>query len=115
MTRTRTFFLGGLAVALVLAGVVSNWASSNPDGLDKVSQDLGFDSTATDHAAASSPLADYTTKGVENEWLSTLVSGVTGVVITLAIGGLLFLALRRRDGAKDAASSSPDRTTTPSG
>ncbi|MFN8075536.1 MAG: PDGLE domain-containing protein [Kineosporiaceae bacterium] len=96
MTRTRVFFACGLLLALFLAGVVSNWASSDPDGLDKVGRDLGFSSSATTHASDGSPLAGYSTKGVEHPWLSTAVSGVTGVAITLAIGGGLFLVLRRR-------------------
>ena len=34
MKRTGWFIVGGLLVALLLAGVVSNFASSHPDGLD---------------------------------------------------------------------------------
>jgi cobalt/nickel transport protein len=32
--RSWAFLAGGLLVALLLAGVVSNYASSHPDGLD---------------------------------------------------------------------------------
>ncbi len=32
----------GLAVSLLLAGVVSYYASSSPDGLEKVAEDIGF-------------------------------------------------------------------------
>ncbi|MGB3768113.1 MAG: PDGLE domain-containing protein, partial [Phormidesmis sp.] len=36
------FFLIGLGVALIIAAVVSPFASSNPDGLERVAEDLGF-------------------------------------------------------------------------
>jgi hypothetical protein len=39
----RTLVLVGLLVAVVLAGGVSYFASSSPDGLNKVASDTGFD------------------------------------------------------------------------
>ena len=71
MTRRSIglFVLGGLAVALLLAFVVSPWASSEPDGLERVAIDQGFADNATDHATAGSPLADYAVSGVDHSWL----------------------------------------------
>ncbi|MBK7976049.1 MAG: PDGLE domain-containing protein [Deltaproteobacteria bacterium] len=40
--KTWGFMLAGLALAVALAFVVAPFASSNPDGLDRVSQDHGF-------------------------------------------------------------------------
>jgi hypothetical protein len=96
MTRQRTFFAVALLVALVLAGVVSGFASSSPDGLEKAAEDTGFIGTAQEHDLAGSPVADYGVKGVENERLSGGLAGVLGVGVTLALGGGLFLVLRRR-------------------
>ena len=50
-----------------------------------------------------SPLADYGLRGVGNEFLSTGLSGVIGVVATFAIGGGVFWLLRtgRRDPDRD--------------
>ena len=41
-TSTKVVAAGVLLVALVLAGVVSRFADSDPDGLTKVSEDHGF-------------------------------------------------------------------------
>jgi hypothetical protein len=106
MTRQRTFFAVALLVALVLAGGVSIFASSAPDGLEKVAEDKGFIGTAQDHELADSPLADYGVKGVENSRLSGGLAGVIGVTLTLAVSGGLFLVLRRRTSVRAETSAS---------
>jgi cobalt/nickel transport system permease protein len=88
------FVVGGLIVVFGLAFFVSPLASSSPDGLEKVSIDQGFDDTAEDHALADSPLADYGVEGVEDEGLSTGLSGIIGVAITFGLGMIVFGALR---------------------
>lgn len=93
---TRTFVLLGLTVCLVLAAVVSLWASSHPDGLEHVAETLGFADAAGDHGSADSPFADYTTKGVDGPFSGGL-AGVVGVVLTGALMWLLLRLLRSRD------------------
>ena len=88
------FVIGGLIVVLGLAFFASPYASSSPDGLEKVSIDEGFDATAEEHALAESPLADYGVEGVDDEGLSTGLAGVIGVAITFGVGMILFGALR---------------------
>ena len=96
---TRTFVLAGIAVALVLAFLASPYASSSPDGLEKVASDKGIEATVTDHALADSPLADYAVQGVEHSSLSTGLSGLVGVAVTFAIVmGLVMLLKRSRLG-----------------
>jgi cobalt/nickel transport protein len=92
----RLFLIGGLLVAVGLALVVSGFASSSPDGLERVAQDEGFLSTARDHLFADGPLADYAVKGVGNERLSTGLSGLIGVLITFGLGLALFALVRSR-------------------
>lgn len=96
MMTTRRFLLAGLLVALVLAGLVSHYASSQPDGLEKVAADKGFDAGERDHALKGSPLGDYGVKGVDDARLSGGLAGVAGVGVTLLAGGGLFWAVRRR-------------------
>ncbi|HEX6231458.1 MAG TPA: PDGLE domain-containing protein [Actinomycetota bacterium] len=88
------FVVGGLIVALGLAFFVSPFASSSPDGLEKVAIDQGFAETAEEHALADGPLADYGVRGVEDEGLSTGLAGVIGVAITFGVAMLLFGLLR---------------------
>ncbi len=85
----------GLAVSLVLAGGVSYYASSQPDGLEKVAGDVGFLDSAKESAAEDSPLAGYGVAGVENERISGGLAGVIGVASTAAISFGLFYGLRR--------------------
>lgn len=94
--RTRRFVVGGVAVALLLALFVSPFASSSPDGLERVAIDNGLDSEVRDHALADGPLADYSVAGVGDEALGTGLSGVIGVVATFALGSLVLLVVRRR-------------------
>ncbi len=93
---TKALVLTGLAVCLLVAGVVSFYASSHPDGLEYVAAQVGFADTAADSAAAGSPLADYGTAGVGDERLSGGLAGVLGVAVTAAIAFTLMWLLRRR-------------------
>lgn len=92
--RLRLFLLAGLAVTALLAGVASFYASSQPDGLERVARDTGIDETATAHAAGDSPLADYSVSGVEDSRLSGGLAGLVGVGLTVVVAGGLFLGLR---------------------
>jgi cobalt/nickel transport protein len=107
--RKRIFLISGLLVSLLLAGVVSSFASSSPDGLDAAARegctfDAGGNITGgtcmaqreRDHQLADGPLADYGFKGIGNEYLSTGLSGVLGVLVTFGIGAGVFRLVRRR-------------------
>ncbi|MFB7938095.1 energy-coupling factor ABC transporter permease [Streptomyces sp. NPDC056049] len=99
----RKVWIGGVVTALVLAGVVSFYASQSPDGLEKVAADQGIDAKAEEyeHATADSPLADYGVEGIESTRLSGGLAGVIGVGLTLAVGTGAFWAVRRRRQAAD--------------
>jgi cobalt/nickel transport protein len=108
--RGAAFFIGFLVVVLVIAGGISYFASSDPDGLDTVTlsgcqlDEAGepvagtcIAQNADEHALATSPLADYSVSGGEG---TVGLAGVIGVLVTLVVAGGLFWLLRRRDGAK---------------
>ncbi|GAB1822960.1 energy-coupling factor ABC transporter permease [Herbidospora sp. RD11066] len=88
----RPFLVGSVAVALVLAGVVSFFASSSPDGLEKVAEEQGFSGAATDHAFGGFALADYGDVG----GIPVGIAGVVGVVITLLVGGAILWSVRQK-------------------
>lgn len=112
--RTKLFIGVGLLVSLVLAGIVSNFASGSPDGLDSAAlagctTDAEHEITggecmaqaAKDHDLGGGPFADYATTGVGNEFLSTAISGVAGVAVVFAVGAGLFWLVKRRGPAPD--------------
>ena len=91
---TRTLVVVGLAVALLLAGVVSYYASASPDGLNRVAGDLGFSGTERTTGLHDGPLAGYDVGGRGTRWSGGL-AGVVGCVVVLACTSALVL-LRRR-------------------
>ncbi|NUR10104.1 MAG: hypothetical protein HOQ22_08490 [Nocardioidaceae bacterium] len=93
---TRTVLVVGLLVVLVLAGFVSYYASSSPDGLNRVAADHGFSSAQEQHRAEQGPFAGYETKGLDDGRLSGGLAGVVGTVVVLVVAGGLTFALRRR-------------------
>jgi hypothetical protein len=103
--RNGVFLLVGLAVALVLAAVVSSLASGSPDGLESVAESQGFLDEGRDSTTAGSPLSDYGTAGVENDMLSVAIAGTAGVLITFALGACLFWFVRRRNGSRGTGGS----------
>ena len=100
MKKDKKFLVAGFALTIFLAGFVSFYASSHPDGLEKVAEDIGFLETAKDHSNANGALADYSVKGLDNARLSTGAAGVIGVLVTAGVSTGLFLVLRRRSGAE---------------
>ncbi|MFD9115957.1 energy-coupling factor ABC transporter permease [Streptomyces bottropensis] len=104
----RTLLLAGLGTSLLLAGVVSFYASADPDGLEKVAADKGIDAKVEDHAAAGSPLADYGVEGLDNARLAGGLAGVIGVGVTVAAGTGIFWAVRRRRTNDTSPAAVPD-------
>lgn len=93
----------GAALATVLlivavASVVSQFASSSPDGLSRVAANNGINGSAS--LAGSSLFANYATQGIRNEQVSLAVAGLTGALLTAVVGiGILSsVNLLRRPG-----------------
>ncbi|MCX4813067.1 energy-coupling factor ABC transporter permease [Streptomyces sp. NBC_01239] len=102
-TSRRKLWIGGLVASLVLAGFVSFYASSNPDGLEKVAADQGIDRQTKEHASADFPLADYGVRDVEDARLSGGLAGVIGVGVTVVAGTGVFWAVRKRRSTSQVA------------
>lgn len=79
--RGRWLWWAGLAVAVLLAGGLSAFASTEPDGLERVSEDHGFAGHAVERAAA---VAEGST------------GKLLGLAVVLAVATALTWLLRRR-------------------
>lgn len=105
--RNRTFILSGLGVALLVAIFLSPFASQNPDGLDRVAEDLEFDDQATpDPAAQQLPFfqvfEEYALRGVP-EAIATPLAGLTGTLVTFGVAwglGQLVMQGKGQEGTK---------------
>jgi cobalt/nickel transport system permease protein len=100
----------GVAVTLLIAGVVSLFASAHPDGLEFVGEKLGFGEAAKDSAVAGSPLADYGVSGIGNGQVSGALAGIIGVLVTIAVGLLVAKIAGRLRGSSESASE-PEATS----
>ncbi|MBN1418494.1 MAG: PDGLE domain-containing protein [Planctomycetes bacterium] len=76
-----------LVAALAVGGGLSALASSDPDGLERVAEDLGI---GEGHSLLPGLLPDYAVPGVRSPFLSNLIAGVLG---TLAVAGVLAIIL----------------------
>jgi len=89
--RRYRWVLVGLAVAVLVVLLLAPRASSDPDGLDRVAGDQGFEEKAGD--SRFEWLADYSIPGVDNETASVILAGLVGVaivfVLPMALGAYL--------------------------
>jgi cobalt/nickel transport system permease protein len=106
--RFWAFVACALVVAAALAVFVSPFASSSPDGLERVASDKGFETAVAEQPVWKlSPLPDYQLPGIESAKVSTAVAGLIGTVALFALVlvlGRFFGRLRpRADQAADSA------------
>jgi cobalt/nickel transport protein len=101
MYKNRLFLLSGLAFALGVAAFLSPFASKDPDGLERVSQDLKFEKKAAEQTKQL-PFAqifeEYSFKAIPNEKVSTALAGVTGTLVVFGLAwGIGKLAIRKSE------------------
>ena len=87
----------GIGIALLIT-LFSPFASSEPDGLEKVAESEGFITQA--EGAPYQVIADYVLPGVDNEHLATILAGMIGVLIVTAIALAAAFVLWRLRGAR---------------
>ncbi|MGC1396442.1 MAG: PDGLE domain-containing protein [Coleofasciculaceae cyanobacterium] len=108
--RNRAFVIAGLGVALLIAVFVSPFASKDPDGLDRVSEDLNFANKATEESPAKqlpfyAIFDEYAVRGVP-ESIATPIAGLVGTLATFGLAwGIGKIAIR---GSDSSASESDD-------
>ena len=84
-------------VSVALAAFVSQFASTLPDGLERVAETLGF--VERGRTVLSSPAPEYSTPWISNTRLSGSVAGVLGagiVFLCAYLVGRALSALRER-------------------
>lgn len=88
----------GLAAALLLALILSPFASPWPDGLEKVAERKGFLAKGEGKPALAAPVPDYAWPGVKGERNATRIAGAVGTIVTFAVGWGAAALIRRRRG-----------------
>ncbi|HEY9909665.1 MAG TPA: PDGLE domain-containing protein [Thermosynechococcaceae cyanobacterium] len=88
-TRNRAFVLAGLGTALLIAVLLSPFASKDPDGLDRVSQDYKFEDKAQEDTPAKKLpfyglFEEYAARGVPED-IATPLAGLTGTLVTFGL------------------------------
>ncbi len=94
MNKKEVIF--GLLAAVLLAVLISPFASSHPDGLERVAGDKGFLEKGEVTPALSSPVPGYAWPGVRNEKLATSLAGAAGTLAVFGLGYLMAAAVRKR-------------------
>jgi cobalt/nickel transport protein len=85
-----------MAVALAIALLLSPFASSQPDGLERVAKDLGFIEKGEGVEVMKTPIPDYKMPGIDNEGLSTAASGAVGTLAMFGVGLGVACLLQRK-------------------
>jgi len=88
-SRNRILVLTGLGIALLIAIFLSPFASKDPDGLDRVSEDLKFkDKELQEKPAKKLPFSavfdEYTVKNVP-QTIATPLAGLAGTLATFSL------------------------------
>jgi len=92
---TKVSFYGLFIILILLLSLVTPFASSSPDGLESVAEEFGF--TQTDGIVLL--LDDYGISAVNNDFISTILSALLGVIV-LAI--MFNLIISRRKSGKNS-------------
>jgi hypothetical protein len=92
--RSRWWWVVGLGIAALVVIILAPLASPDPDGLERVATDKGF--LAQAQAALYSIFPDYTIPGINDPTVTTILSGLIGLLIVFAaVWGLGRLLARR--------------------
>ncbi|MFO7583633.1 MAG: energy-coupling factor ABC transporter permease [Anaerolineales bacterium] len=90
----RGWILAGILVALA-AVLLAPFASGDPDGLERVAEDLGFLEAGLD--APYQILPDYTIPFLGETALSTIVAGIVGALVMLGMMVIIGSLLKKRN------------------
>jgi hypothetical protein len=90
---TKLFTTIALAVAVGLATAASPFASSSPDGLERIAADNAFLERGEPRNA---PVPDYAFPGVDDPRVATGLAGFAGTLLVFGLGYGVTVTARRR-------------------
>ena len=70
-----------LVSILFITGVLSSFASSSPDGLERVAKDVGFAELENPHSIPT-VMSDYSLAWIPSNFLATSTAGLIGAGLT---------------------------------
>lgn len=73
-----------LLIFLIIMLLLAPFASSKPDGLERVAMDKGFDKNKS-YFSIMSVMPDYMIPGIGNEKAATVLAGAAGALIILGL------------------------------
>jgi cobalt/nickel transport protein len=98
-------YLATTAMVIIFLAVFIPFASSSPDGLQKVATSMGINEP---EPAWHGLMCDYSVNALGNTYVSTLAAGVLGILMVLVASLVLGAAITKRNqpGSETAAVSS---------
>lgn len=92
----KKFIIIGLIVSAALVLLIAPFASSWPDGLERVAINLGFIEKGEGLPVLRSPMPDYMLNFIKDERLSTILAGLVGITVMFLLVYVIGLLLKRR-------------------
>ena len=83
--NSKSSFYGLFIFLLLCLTLITPYASSSPDGLESVAGDFGF----SEDSGIILLLEDYGISGLNNDFLSTALSAVLGVVVVIGVSNIV--------------------------
>jgi len=100
----KKYLLLFLLAAVLLALIISPFASPWPDGLERVAGKKGFIRKAEVKPVMRSLIPDYLMPGIKSEKVATAIAGVVGTLLVFGVGyGLAALLGWAKRSKKDNA------------
>jgi cobalt/nickel transport system permease protein len=104
-SASRVMMAWGLATTFGLLLFAAPFASSWPDGLERVGESLGFAGRAAAGPAVPAPMAEYRLPGLGSATAATSAAGFVGTLVAFALAYVLAAALAPRAPAEKAPGS----------
>jgi len=98
-----------ILIAVLIAVLAAFFASRNPDGLDKVSNVLGFAGSAKENIAV---MKDYEINILGQNKVSSAVAGIIGVFVVFGIFEIVYYIFRQKRSISSQLAMGTNRSKT---